>query len=128
MLAVSLLILQFLLLSTLSNFIMALTIDIIALSHELGPSSFLEQVIFPELNSKIKLLGIEADLETLLVSAIVIIIGIVVARIAKTILNRLLREKMPKGSRVLIERIAFYSIVVLAGLAALSSLGVDFTG
>lgn len=84
--------------------------------------------MFPELNSKIKILGIQADLGTLIVSAIVIVVGVVVARIAKTILNRLLREKVPKGSRVLIERIAFYSIVFLAGLAALSNLGVDFTG
>jgi small-conductance mechanosensitive channel len=35
---------------------------------------------------------------------------------------------VPRGSRLLIERIAFYSIVFLAGLAALSNLGVDFTG
>jgi small-conductance mechanosensitive channel len=43
------------------------------------------------------------------------------------VLNRLLREKVPRGSRLLIERIAFYSIVFLDGLAALSKLGVDFT-
>jgi len=58
----------------------------------------------------------------------VIIVGVIAARIVKTVLNRLLREKVPRGSRLLIERIAFYSIVFLAGLAALSNLGVDFTG
>jgi small-conductance mechanosensitive channel len=128
MLVVCLLIANLLLPSMLSNFIIGSTTGFIALSRELDLSPFLEQIVFPELNSKIKFLSIESNLETLLVSAIMVIVGVIVARIAKTILNRLLREKMPKGSRVLIERIVFYSIVVLAGLAALSSLGVDFTG
>jgi small-conductance mechanosensitive channel len=91
-------------------------------------SSSLFHQIFPELTSKVKILNIETSFETLLFSALVIIIGIVIARVVKTVLNRALREKIPKGSRVLMERIAFYFIVFLAGLAAMSNLGVDFTG
>ena len=113
------------LLSTTMNFIMQINI---LLSQRVGQSSFLEQLSFPDLTSKIKILNIESEVGTLLISAIVIIVGVIVARIVKIILNKLLREKVPKGSRVLIERIAFYSIVFLAGLAALSNLGVDFTG
>ena len=128
MLVICLLMVQLLLPSMLSNFMIGSTTGFIALSHQLDLLPFLEQIVFPELNSKIKFLNIESNLETLLVSAIMVIVGVIVARIAKTILNRLLREKMPKGSRVLIERIVFYLIVVLAGLAALSSMGVDFTG
>src|SRR5690242_20263188 len=91
-------------------------------------SSSLIHQIFPELTAKIKILNIETNFETLVFSVLVIVVGIVIARILKSVLNRTLRDKVPKGSRVLMERIVFYLIVFLAGLAALSNLGVDFTG
>lgn len=128
MLVISLPISKLVLLPILAKSTISSMANTMPLFCQLQLSSFLEQAMFPEFNSNIKILGIQANLGTLMVSAIVIIAGIIIARIAKTIFNRLLREKVPKGSRLLIERIAFYSIVFLAGLIALSNLGVDFTG
>ncbi len=64
----------------------------------------------------------------LLFALIVIVVGIIIGRIARMTSGKLLSSVMSENASNLIQRIIYYTTIIVATLAALSYLGIDFTG
>jgi small-conductance mechanosensitive channel len=72
--------------------------------------------------------GLNFTTGQVLFALVVIVIGVVIGRIARMSSGRVLGSVMSENSAHLVERIIYYTIVIVATLAALSYLGIDFTG
>ncbi len=72
--------------------------------------------------------GINFTAAELLFALIVIGAGILIGRLAKMSSEKILLRIMSDNASNLVGRILYYSIIIVATLAALSYLGIDFTG
>ena len=81
--------------------------------------------IFP---SKFELLGAEIIPLEILISIVIFAIGVIIARVLRVTVLRYIGLHLPEETRQILNRVVYWSIIVLAGLAALSNQGVDFTG
>lgn len=81
--------------------------------------------IFP---SKFELLGAEIIPLEILISIAIFAIGVIIARVLRVTVLRYIGLHLPEETRQILNRVVYWSIIVLAGLAALSNQGVDFTG
>jgi len=64
----------------------------------------------------------------LIFALIVIAFGIVIARLARMTAKQIFTSFMSNNASHLVQRIIYYAIIIIATLAALSYLGIDFTG
>ncbi len=72
--------------------------------------------------------GFEFTVTQLIVALIVVAVGIIIGRAARVSTKRVLASTFPEHASQLIQRIINYAIILVAVLAALSYLHVDFTG
>jgi small-conductance mechanosensitive channel len=59
---------------------------------------------------------------------IIMVGGLFIASFTRRFITRLTREVLPVSTRIFVERFAYYTVLVIAGMAALSRLQVDFSG
>jgi small-conductance mechanosensitive channel len=64
----------------------------------------------------------------LIIALIIIAVGIIVARAIRVLLQRVLSPLMSANSSKLVMRLLYYTVIVISVMAALSYLGIDFTG
>ena len=81
--------------------------------------------IFP---SKFEFLGAEITPLEILISIAIFAIGVILARVLRMTVLRYVGIHLPEETRRAVNRVVYWGIIVLAGLAALSNQGVDFTG
>lgn len=62
------------------------------------------------------------------VALIIMVVGLFIASFTRRFITRLTREVLPVSTRIFVERLAYYTVLVIAGMAALSRLQVDFSG
>jgi len=72
--------------------------------------------------------GLNFTAGQLLFALIVIVVGILIGRLARMTSSRVLSSVMSENTSNLVQRIIYYSTIIVATLAALSYLGIDFTG
>lgn len=72
--------------------------------------------------------GFDFTVVQLLFALIVIVVGVVIGRLARMSSGRILASIMSENALHLVQRIIYYTIIIVAVLAALSYLGMDFTG
>ncbi|MFQ5969728.1 MAG: mechanosensitive ion channel family protein [Nitrososphaerales archaeon] len=78
--------------------------------------------------STITILGTEIELLKLVITAVIIAVGVLVARIARLAIDRFLGKYIPDQVEIVIRRIVYWGIIGIAALSAIGNLGVDFTG
>ncbi len=76
----------------------------------------------------IDILGTEIELLKLVITAVIIGIGVIVARIFRTVIDRWLGKYIPDQQEIMIRRIVYWGIIGIAAFSAVGNLGVDFTG
>ncbi len=81
--------------------------------------------IFP---SKFEFLGAEITPFDIIISIAIFAIGVILARVLRMTVLRYVSVHLPEGTRHAVNRLVYWGIIMLAGLAALSNYGVDFTG
>lgn len=81
--------------------------------------------IFP---SKFEFLGAEITPLDILISIAIFAIGVILARVLRMTVLRYVGVHIPEETRRVVNRVVYWGIIILAGLAALSNQGVDFTG
>ncbi len=64
----------------------------------------------------------------LLFALIVIVVGIIIGRLAKMTSRKILSPVMSENASNLVQRMIYYTTIIVGTLAALSYLGIDFTG
>ncbi len=67
-------------------------------------------------------------IESLLFFTLILVIGVLIARIVSINVRRALSERLPVNERELLTKLVYYGIVILAFLAALPQLNVDLSG
>lgn len=67
-------------------------------------------------------------IESLLFFTLILVIGVLIARIVSINVRRALSERLPVNERELLTKLVYYGIVILAFLAALPQLSVDLSG
>lgn len=67
-------------------------------------------------------------IESLLFFTLILVIGVLIARIVSINVRRALSERLPVNERELLTKLVYYGIVILALLAALPQLSVDLSG
>ena len=67
-------------------------------------------------------------IESLLFFTLILVIGVLIARIVSINVRRALSERLPANERELFTKLVYYGIVILAFLAALPQLSVDLSG
>tara|TARA_B100002003_G_scaffold159795_1_gene148307 strand:+ start:39 stop:842 length:804 start_codon:yes stop_codon:yes gene_type:complete len=72
--------------------------------------------------------GLNFTAGQLVFALIVIVAGILLGKFAKMASNKILSSVMSENASNLVQRIIYYSMIIVATLAALSYLGIDFTG
>jgi small-conductance mechanosensitive channel len=81
--------------------------------------------LFP---SKFEFMGAEIVPFEIMVSIAIFAIGVVIARVVRMTVLRYVGVHLPEETKQIVNGIAYWGIIVMAGLAALSNQGVDFTG
>ncbi len=81
--------------------------------------------IFP---SKFEFLGAEISPLSILISIAIFAIGVIIARVLRITLSRYIGPRLPEETRRVVNGAVYWGIIMLAGLAALSNQGVNFTG
>ncbi|MEM3099489.1 MAG: mechanosensitive ion channel family protein [Nitrososphaerales archaeon] len=76
----------------------------------------------------INILGTEVELFKLVVTATIIIVGVIIARVFRLITDRFLGKYIPVQTEAVIRRIVYWGIIGIAVFSAIGTLGVDFTG
>lgn len=76
----------------------------------------------------INILGTEIELLKLVTTAVIIAVGVIVARIFRLVLDRFLGKYIPDNVEAIIRRVVYYGIIAIAVFSAIGNLGVDFTG
>jgi small-conductance mechanosensitive channel len=79
-------------------------------------------------SSKFEFLGAEIILLDILISIAIFAIGVILARVLRMTVLRYVGVHLPEETRRGVNRAVYWGIIILAGLAALSNQGVDFTG
>ncbi|HOB07100.1 MAG TPA: mechanosensitive ion channel family protein [Methanoculleus sp.] len=67
-------------------------------------------------------------IESLLFFTLILVVGVLIARIVSINVRRALSERLAKNERELLTKLVYYGIVILAFLAALPQLSVDLSG
>jgi small-conductance mechanosensitive channel len=67
-------------------------------------------------------------IESLLYFTLILVIGVLIARIVSINVRRALSDRLAKNERELLTKLVYYGIVILAFLAALPQLNVDLSG
>lgn len=80
------------------------------------------------LPSAIDILGTEIELLKLLVSVAIFAVGVMIARIVQMTVLRFLGRHLPPTTEAILKRLVYWGIIGIAALAAISNMGVDFTG
>lgn len=78
--------------------------------------------------SKFEFMGAEISPLTIIISIAIFAVGVVVARIVRMTVLRYVGVHLPEETKQIVNRAVYWGIIVMAGLAALSNQGVDFTG
>ena len=76
----------------------------------------------------INVLGTEIDLLKLLISIAIFAVGVIIARIVRMTVLRFIGKHLPMNTEIIVKRIVYWGIIGIAGLSAISNMGVDFTG
>jgi len=76
----------------------------------------------------INVLGTEIDLLKLLISIAIFAVGVIIARIVRMTALRFIGKHLPTNTEIIVKRIVYWGIIGSAALAAISYMGVDFTG
>ncbi len=79
-------------------------------------------------SSKFEFFGAEIILLDILISIAIFAIGVILARVLRMTVLRYVGVHLPEETRRGVNRAVYWGIIILAGLAALSNQGVDFTG
>lgn len=72
--------------------------------------------------------GFNFTLWQLMFAIIVIILGVILGKLLTISVHRVLKSVLSENGLNLIERVMYYSTIIVAVLASLSYLGIDFTG
>ncbi len=67
-------------------------------------------------------------IESLLFFTLILVVGVLIARIVSINVRRALSDRLAKNERELLTKLVYYGIVILAFLAALPQLNVDLSG
>lgn len=76
----------------------------------------------------VEILGAEIELLTLVVSAIIFAIGVLVASVSKVFVTRFTAARLPSDVSAILKKIVFWVIIAIAAFSAIGNAGVDFTG
>lgn len=76
----------------------------------------------------INILGTEIELLKLLITAVIIAVGVLVARVARLTLTRFVGRYLPHETGEIIKKGVYWGIIAIAVFSAIGNLGVDFTG
>ena len=76
----------------------------------------------------INILGTEIELLKLLITAVIIAVGVLVARIARLTITRVVGRYLPHETAEIIKKGVYWGIIAIAVFSAIGNLGVDFTG
>ncbi|MFQ5921006.1 MAG: mechanosensitive ion channel family protein [Nitrososphaerales archaeon] len=76
----------------------------------------------------INILGTEIELLKLLITAVIIGVGVLVARLVRVMITRVLGKYIPDETEVVVKRVIYWGIIGVAAFSAIGNLGVDFTG
>ncbi|RLF51339.1 MAG: mechanosensitive ion channel family protein [Thermoplasmata archaeon] len=72
--------------------------------------------------------GISIPIYKFLIFIVVIFVSIIIAQIVKINIRRTFKERVPKTTLSLMEKIAYYGILIIGFLAALGNLGFQLSG
>lgn len=76
----------------------------------------------------IDILGTEIEFLKLVTTAIIIGVGVIIARIVRLSIDRFLGKYIPDQTEAIIRKVAYWGIIGMAAFSAIGNLGVDFTG
>lgn len=76
----------------------------------------------------INILGTEVELLKLVVTAVIIAVGVLVARIARLSIDKFLGRYIPDQVEAVVRGAVYWGIIAIAIFSAIGNLGVDFTG
>jgi len=78
------------------------------------------------LNSNIP--GTGTTVIKLLIFLVIIVAGVIIAKIARLYTRRILKEKIPSETLVATEKVTYYTIIIIAVIVALPYVGVSLSG
>lgn len=67
------------------------------------------------------------DLNTLIRTAVILIVGFIIARVVKSLVSKYSRSNLPSDYGRRVTKLVYYGIIVIAVLSALANTGIDFT-
>lgn len=67
------------------------------------------------------------DLNTLIRTVVILIVGFIIARIAKSLVSKYSRSNLPSDYGRRLTKLVYYGIIAIAVLSALANTGIDFT-
>ncbi|MFB5599752.1 MAG: mechanosensitive ion channel family protein [Nitrososphaeraceae archaeon] len=85
-------------------------------------------IVYSIIPSTITILGKEISLFSILITAIIFVIGLALAKFFKALSNKQLSNKLPSEVRNPFSRMIYYSILVITLISAISYSGVDLSG
>lgn len=78
--------------------------------------------------STVNILGSEVAIGSIIIGVVIMIIGVVVARIVSTIFKKYLTANLPGNTAKSMHRIIYYGIIIITLLAVTTSQGIDLSG
>ncbi|HOI12932.1 MAG TPA: mechanosensitive ion channel family protein [Methanoculleus sp.] len=70
----------------------------------------------------------DITVERLLYFAVILTVGVIIAKVVSTNVRRILAERLPKNERELLTKLVYYGIIVWAFVVALPQLNFDLSG
>ncbi len=70
----------------------------------------------------------DITVERILYFAVILMVGVIIAKVVATNVRRVLAERLPKNERELLTKLVYYIIVVWAFVVALPQLNFDLSG
>jgi len=80
------------------------------------------------LPSTINILGTEIEILKLLISIAIFAGGVLIARVVRITATRFIVRHLPHPTGIIVQRVVYWVVISIAGISAISNMGVDFTG
>jgi small-conductance mechanosensitive channel len=78
--------------------------------------------------STVNLLGNQVSVASLLIGVIIMVVGVIIARIVSVFFKRYLAANLPVNTAINLHKIIYYGIIIVTLLAVVTSQGIDLSG